>query len=283
MSIILDHVNYIYEPDTNMKVWALKDINLTINDGDFIGLIGHTGSGKSTMIQMLNGLLKPTSGNIYYNGADINDDDYNRRALRGEVGLVFQYPEHQLFEETVFKDVCFGPKNMGLDDKTAELRAFDALEKVHLQHEYFYQSPFELSGGQKRRVAIAGVIAMKPKVLILDEPAAGLDPKSKNDMLDMVSSLKKDNDMTIVLVSHSMEDVADYVNRIVVMNHGEVFMDGEPKDIFMHVDELESVGLSAPEMTYIVRDLKNKGFDVDTGATTIKEAKETILSAYSKR
>ena len=282
MSIILDHVNYIYEPGTNMKVQALKDINISIKDGEFIGLIGHTGSGKSTLIQMFNGLLKPTTGNVYYNGADINDDDYNRKALRGEVGLVFQYPEHQLFEEDVFKDVSFGPKNLGLDEKEIKLRAFDALEKVHLPHDYFYQSPFDLSGGQKRRVAIAGVLAMKPKVLILDEPAAGLDPKSKKDILDLISNLRKENNMTIILVSHSMEDVADYVDRIIVMNKGAVFMDDVPKEVFSHVEELESVGLSAPEVTYIVRELKKKGLDVDTSATTINEAKETILKALGK-
>ena len=282
MSIILDHVNYIYEPGTNMKVQALKDINISIKDGEFIGLIGHTGSGKSTLIQMFNGLLKPTTGNVYYNGADINDDDYNRKALRGEVGLVFQYPEHQLFEEDVFKDVSFGPKNLGLDEKEIKLRAFDALEKVRLPHDYFYQSPFDLSGGQKRRVAIAGVLAMKPKVLILDEPAAGLDPKSKKDILDLISNIRKENNMTIILVSHSMEDVADYVDRIIVMNKGAVFMDDVPKEVFSHVEELESVGLSAPEVTYIVRELKKKGLDVDTSATTINEAKETILKALGK-
>lgn len=282
MSIILDHVGYDYEPGTSMKVSALKDINLVIKDEEFIGLIGHTGSGKSTLIQLLNGLLKPTSGNIYYNGADINDTDYNRKALRGEVGLVFQYPEHQLFEETVFKDVCFGPHNLGLDEKTVSLRAFDALEKVKLEHEFFDQSPFDLSGGQKRRVAIAGVLAMKPKVLILDEPAAGLDPKSKDDILTMIKHLKEETHMTVILVSHSMEDVANFVDRIVVMNKGEVFMDGTPKEVFKRSDELESVGLSAPEVTYILKDLKNKGFAVDTQATTIKEAVDTILNAIKK-
>ena len=283
MSIILDHVNYIYQPDTNMKVQALADINLKIEDGEFIGLIGHTGSGKSTLIQLLNGLYKPTSGNVYYNGADINDDDYNRTALRGEVGLVFQYPEHQLFEENVFKDVCFGPKNLGLDDKEIQLRAFDALEKVHLAHDFFYVSPFDLSGGQKRRVAIAGVLAMKPKVLILDEPAAGLDPKSKKDILDLVASLRKEAGITIILVSHSMEDVADYVDRIIVMNKGTVFMDGTPREVFSHGAELEQVGLSAPEVTYIVKELKERELNVDTSVTTIEEAKKAILNALNNR
>lgn len=283
MPIILDHVNYEYEPGTTMKVKALNDINLVLNDGEFIGLIGHTGSGKSTLIQLLNGLLKPTSGNVYYNGADINDSDYDRRKLRGEVGLVFQYPEHQLFEETVFKDVCFGPKNLGLDDKEIQLRAFDALEKVHLEHDYFYQSPFDLSGGQKRRVAIAGVLAMKPKVFILDEPAAGLDPKSKEEILSLIRKLKEEIGMTVVLVSHSMEDVANYVDRIIVMNKGSVFADGAPKDVFVHYKELENIGLSAPEVTYIIRELKEKGLDVDINATTIDEAKETILKALSRK
>lgn len=283
MPIILDHVNYEYEPGTTMKVKALNDINLVLNDGEFIGLIGHTGSGKSTLIQLLNGLLKPTSGNVYYNGADINDSDYDRRKLRGEVGLVFQYPEHQLFEETVFKDVCFGPKNLGLDDKEIQLRAFDALEKVHLEHDYFYQSPFDLSGGQKRRVAIAGVLAMKPKVFILDEPAAGLDPKSKEEILSLIRKLKEEIGMTVVLVSHSMEDVANYVDRIIVMNKGSVFADGAPKDVFVHYKELENIGLSAPEVTYIIRELKEKGLDVDINATTIDEAKETILKALLRK
>ena len=283
MSIILDKVNYIYEPDTNMKVQALKDISLSIKDGEFIGLIGHTGSGKSTLIQMFNGLLKPTSGNIYYNGADINDEDYDRKALRGEVGLVFQYPEHQLFEETVFKDVCFGPKNLGLSQKDAELRAFEALEKVKLPHELFDQSPFDLSGGQKRRAAIAGVLAMKPKMMILDEPAAGLDPKSKTDILNMIADLRKTTNATIILVSHSMEDVAEYVDRLLVMNKGELFMDGTPREVFTNLEELENVGLSAPEVTYVVRELKAKGFDVDITATTIAEACDTIIESLNKR
>ena len=283
MSIILDHVNFIYEPETNMKVQALDDINLSIADGEFIGLIGHTGSGKSTLIQLFNGLLKPTSGNIYYNGADINDDDYDRKALRGEVGLVFQYPEHQLFEEDVFKDVCFGPKNQGLDDKEVQLRAFDALEKVHLDHDYFYQSPFDLSGGQKRRVAIAGVLAMKPKVLILDEPAAGLDPKSRKDILDLIKDLHDKSNITVILVSHSMEDVANYVDRIIAMKKGRILMDGNPKEVFSHVEELEDAGLSAPEVTYIVRELSKKGLNVDINATTIKEACDTILAALQRK
>ena len=281
MSIILDHVSYTYEPGTNLKTNALKDVSFQIPDGQFVGLIGHTGSGKSTLIQHLNGLLKPTSGNVYFDGADINDSDYDRKALRGKVGLVFQYPEHQLFEETVFKDVCFGPKNLGLSDNDIKLRAFDALEKVKLEHEYFYQSPFDLSGGQKRRVAIAGVLAMKPRVLVLDEPTAGLDPKGKEEILSLIKKLQIETGMTVILVSHSMEDVANYVDRLLVMNKGELFLDGTPKEVFMHYQELEEINLAAPEVTYIVRDLAKRGLHVDTTVTTLEEARDTILRALS--
>lgn len=279
MPLILDHVSYFYDADTSFKSKAVEDVSLVIPDGQFIGLIGHTGSGKSTLVQMLNGLLTPSYGNIYYNGADINDSDYDRKTLRSHVGLVFQYPEHQLFEETVFKDVCFGPKNMGLSDKEIQLRAFEALEKVKLEHEYFYQSPFDLSGGQKRRVAIAGVLAMKPDFLILDEPTAGLDPKSRKELLDMISELRKKNGMTVVLVSHSMEDVAEYVDRIVVMNEGKVFLDGSPKEVFLHYRNLEQIGLRAPQVTYVVNELRKRGLPVDVSATTVTEAKNTILDA----
>ena len=218
MSIILDHVNHIYEAGTAMEYAALKNICLTIPDGQFIGLIGHTGSGKSTLVQHLNGLIAPTSGSVYYNGADIHDSGFNKKELRSKVGLVFQYPEHQLFEIDVFSDVCFGPKNLGLDKKEVELRAYAALKQVGLEDEYFYQSPFDLSGGQKRRVAIAGVLAMKPEVLILDEPTAGLDPKGRDEILDQIAQLRDETGMTVILVSHSMEDVAKYVDRIIVMN-----------------------------------------------------------------
>lgn len=282
MSLILDHVTYTYEASTAYRTDALKDICLKIDDGEFIGLIGHTGSGKSTLIQHLNGLISPTSGNVYYNGADINDSDYNRKKLRSEVGLVFQYPEHQLFEEDVFKDVCFGPKNLGLDKKEVELTAFTALEMVGIEHEYFYQSPFDLSGGQKRRVAIAGVLAMKPKVLILDEPTAGLDPKGRDEILGLIKKLHDENNITIILVSHSMDDVANYVDRIIAMNKGRVFLDGTPKEVFKHYKELESIGLSAPEVTYILNDLKQRGLNVDTSATTIADAKIEILKALGK-
>ena len=276
MPIIVDHLNCIYEQGTNMEVAALKDINLVIPDGQFIGLIGHTGSGKSTLVQHLNGLIEATSGTVYFNGEDIYDKDYDRKKLRSKVGLVFQYPEHQLFETDVFKDVCFGPKNLGLDRKETELRAYKALKMVGLPDEYFYQSPFDLSGGQKRRVAIAGVLAMEPDVLILDEPPAGLDPKGRDEILELIKGLQETG-MTIILVSHSMEDVANYVDRIIVMNKGSVMLDGVPKDVFAHYKELEEVGLAAPAVTYIMQQLKQNGFAVSTDATTIEEAKEEIL------
>ena len=282
MSIILDHVNHIYEEDTAMAFPALVDVNLVIPDGQFIGLIGHTGSGKSTLVQHLNGLIKPTSGSIYYNGADIHEDGYNKKELRSKVGLVFQYPEHQLFEIDVFSDVCFGPKNLGLDKKEVELRAYAALKQVGIADEYFYQSPFDLSGGQKRRVAIAGVLAMKPEVLILDEPTAGLDPKGRDEILEQIARLRKETGMTVILVSHSMEDVAKYVDRIIVMNKGRIMYDDVPKEVFRHYKELEEVGLAAPQITYIMQELRAKDLQVDTDITSVEEAKEAILQAMER-
>ena len=281
MSLILNHVNYIYGEDTELAVHALKDINLVIPDGQFIGLIGHTGSGKSTLVQHLNGLIRPTGGAIYYNGEDIHDKDYDKKKLRSKVGLVFQYPEHQLFEIDVFKDVCFGPKNLGLSQKETELRAYAALKQVGLADEYFYQSPFDLSGGQKRRVAIAGVLAMKPDILILDEPTAGLDPKGRDVILDQIAKLKEETGITVILVSHSMEDVAKYVERIIVMSRGSVLYDDTPREVFGHYKELEQVGLAAPQVTYIMQALAKKGMPVDTSATTIKEAEQEILRALA--
>lgn len=281
MSIILDHVNYIYGEDTPLAVKALDDVCLQIPDGQFIGIIGHTGSGKSTLVQHLNGLIKATSGHIYFNGEDIYGAEYNMKELRSKVGLVFQYPEHQLFEIDVFTDVCFGPKNLGLDKKEVELRAYDALKKVGLPDELFYQSPFELSGGQKRRVAIAGVLAMKPEVLILDEPTAGLDPRGRDEILHQIKQLQTETGMTIILVSHSMEDVAEYVDRIIVMNKGRVMYDDAPREVFKHYQELESVGLAAPQVTYILHELQNRGLNVDVNATTIDEAAETIVRALA--
>ena len=279
MSLILDHVNYIYGEDTPLAVHALKDINLVIPDGQFIGLIGHTGSGKSTLVQHLNGLIKPPSGAIYYNGENVHDGDYDKKKLRSKVGLVFQYPEHQLFEIDVFKDVCFGPKNLGLSQKETELRAYAALKQVGLADEYFYQSPFDLSGGQKRRVAIAGVLAMKPEILILDEPTAGLDPKGRDEILDQIARLKEETGITVILVSHSMEDVAKYVERIIVMNRGSVLYDDVPREVFKHYLELEQVGLAAPQVTYIMQALAKRGMKVDTAVTTLKEAEQEILRA----
>lgn len=282
MPIILDKVNYSYSQGTAYQIQALKDINLKIEDGQFIGIIGHTGSGKSTLIQHLNGLIRATSGAIYYNGQDIYDEDYNMKELRNKVGLVFQYPEHQLFETTIFDDVCFGPKNQGLDKKTVELRAFEALHNVGFPDDLYDQSPFDLSGGQKRRVAIAGVLAMKPQVLILDEPTAGLDPAGRDEILGLISKMHKELGITVILVSHSMEDVAKYVDRIIVMNSGEVMYDGTPKEVFRHYKELEEVGLAAPQVTYLMHELREKGLDVDIDATTVEEAKLSILSALGR-
>ena len=253
MPIILDKVSHIYAKDTAMAVSALENVSLVIPDGQFIGLIGHTGSGKSTLVQHLNGLMKATSGSIYFNGEDVDGQGFDKRVLRSKVGLVFQYPEHQLFETDVFSDVCFGPKNLGLSKKEVELRAYEALKLVGLEDEYFYQSPFDLSGGQKRRVAIAGVLAMKPQVLILDEPTAGLDPKGRDEILDQISKLKEETKITVILVSHSMDDVAKYVDRIIVMNKGCVMYDDEPKAVFEQYQYLEEIGLSAPQVTYIMK------------------------------
>ena len=277
MSMIIDHVSYIYGEGTPLARKALSDININIPDGQFVGIIGHTGSGKSTLMQHLNGLLKATEGHIYFNGEDIYDADYDMKKLRGKVGLVFQYPEHQLFEIDVFSDVCFGPKNLGLEKKELELRAYDALRKVGLPEELYYQSPFELSGGQKRRVAIAGVLAMKPEMLILDEPTAGLDPKGRDEILGQIKKLQSQTGMTILLVSHSMEDVAEYVDRIIVMNQGTVMMDDTPREVFRHYRELEEVGLAAPQVTYIMHALKEKGLDVDVDVTTIEEAAAELV------
>ena len=282
MSIELKNVTYTYSPGTAYEIHALKDINLSIPDGQFIGIIGHTGSGKSTLIQHFNALIRPTSGTITYNGEDIWGEKYDRRTLRSEVGLVFQYPEHQLFEVNVLQDVCFGPKNQGLSPEECEKRAREALQLVGLKEKYFDHSPFDLSGGQKRRAAIAGVLAMRPKVLVLDEPTAGLDPKGRDEILDQIAYLHEKADMTVILVSHSMEDIAKYVDRIIVMNKGSVMFNDVPKKVFAHYKELESVGLAAPQVTYIMHALKEKGMDVPTDATTIEEAADGIMKALKK-
>lgn len=279
MLIILDKVNYVYSEGSGFEKKALDDVSLTIDKGEFIGLIGHTGSGKSTLTQHLNGLLRATSGSIYYDGQDIYDKGFVMKNLRSKVGLVFQYPEHQLFESDVFTDVCFGPKNLGLDKKEVELRAFQALEMVGFPKELFYNSPFELSGGQKRRAAIAGVLAMKPEVLILDEPTAGLDPKGRDEILDQIKKLHDETNITVILVSHSMEDVAKYVGRLIVLDHGKVMYDDTPKKVFRNYKELEGMGLAAPQLTYILNDLRDKGLDVDTDAITMEEAAATVKKA----
>ena len=283
MSIKLEHVNYIYGEGTAYEKHALKDINLEIPDGQFLGIIGHTGSGKSTLIQHLNGLIKATSGVIYYSGENIYAEGYSMKELRSHVGLVFQYPEYQLFEEDVLSDVCFCPKNLGLSEEEVKMRSLEALHQVGLKEKYYDKSPFDLSGGQKRRVAIAGILAMHPEVLILDEPTAGLDPKGRDDILDQIAKLHEERGITVILVSHSMEDVAKYVDRIIVMDHGCMKFDGEPKKVFEHYKELESIGLSAPQVTYVMQDLKEKGFDVDVHAITVEEAKQSILQAFGMK
>lgn len=280
MALILDKVNYTYEAGSGFEKHALKDVSCAIDKGEFIGLIGHTGSGKSTLIQHMNGIIKATSGNIFFDGEDIYDKDYDMRKLRNKVGLVFQYPEHQLFETDIFKDVCFGPRNQGLSEKDVQLRAFEALRLVGLEENLYYQSPFDLSGGQKRRAAIAGVLAMRPDYLILDEPTAGLDPKGRDEILGHIRKLHDETGIAVILVSHSMEDVARYVDRIMVMNQGRLIYDDKPRNVFAHYKELERVGLAAPDVTYIMNELHDAGLDVDTDAITIEEAKESILRLY---
>ena len=282
-SIRMEHVYYTYSPGTAYEMHALKDINLEIPQGQFVGVIGHTGSGKSTLIQHFNGLVRPTQGHIYFEGQDIWAERFPLRGLRSQVGLVFQYPEHQLFETDVLTDVCFGPKNQNLTQEECEERAKEALKHVGLDESYYAKSPFELSGGQKRRVAIAGVLAMNPKVLILDEPTAGLDPQGRDEILDQIASLHETRGITIILVSHSMEDIAKYVDRIIVMNHGEKVYDDAPKKVFAHYKELEKIGLAAPQITYIMHALAEKGMEVDTSATTVEEARGSIMKALEKR
>lgn len=283
MSIIIDHVNYEYNTGTSSQVRALRDVSLTISDGECIGIIGHTGSGKSTLIQHLNGLLKASSGHIYVDGEDIYDKDYPLKKLRSKVGMVFQYPDHQLFETTNFADVCFGPKNQGLDKKTVELRAYEALRSVKFPEELFYQPPFDLSGGQKRRVAIAGVLAMKPEVVILDEPTAGLDPAGRDEILGLIREMHQELGITVLLVSHSMEDVARYVDRLIVMNQGSVLFDGTPRAVFSHYQELEQIGLAAPQVTYLMHELVDLGFPVDANATTVEGAVDEIMRVMKTR
>lgn len=281
MSLIVNHVNYIYGENTAMEVRALSDISLKINDGEFIGVIGHTGCGKSTLMQLLNGILKPSSGEIYYNGQDIKDEDFDKKLLRSKVGLVFQYPEHQLFEVDVFTDVCFGPKNMGLDASEVQLRAYDALKAVGLKDEYFYVSPFDLSGGEKRRVAIAGVLAMKPEILILDEPTAGLDPKGRKEILSLIKQLHDESGISIILVSHSMEDVAEFADRILVLDKGQIMFDDLPSNVFKNVAALEEMGLSVPSAKRVLHKLQERGIPVRDNGITVSEAVDEIYRVYS--
>ncbi len=280
--IEIRNVSYIYNEGSAMESRALDGLSTRIPHGQFIGLIGHTGSGKSTFVQLLNGLLKPSAGSVWYDGQDIWADGYPRRQLRAEVGLVFQYPEHQLFEADVLTDVKFGPKNLGLPDEEQTARAVEALRQVEIGEQYYKASPFELSGGQKRRVAIAGVLAMRPKIMILDEPTAGLDPMGRDEILGMISRMHRERGMTIVLVSHSMDDVARYVQRIMVMNAGNLLMDGAPHDIFAHVRELEDIGLAAPQVTYILDKIRARGLPVRTDCLTVEETAEEILRAVGR-
>ena len=277
MALRVDDISYEYEKGTAMSVHALAHVSVNIPDGQFIGLVGHTGSGKSTFVQMLNGLLKPSEGHIYWNDQDIHADGFDRKKLRADVGLVFQYPEHQLFEQDVISDVMFGPRNLGFSEEECRKRAEKALRSSGLSEEFWKQSPFDLSGGQQRRAAIAGVLAMQPKVLILDEPTAGLDPRGRDEILDMVRGMKQQLHMTILLVSHSMDDVAEYADRIIVMNDAKILMDGTPKEVFARYKELEAVGLSAPQMVYIMQYLRECGLPVRTDILTVDEAAEEIL------
>ena len=282
MSIKAIDLDYTYGPGTAFEHHVLKHVNFEIKDGEFVGLIGHTGSGKSTLIQHLNGLIKADSGDILYHGTSIYSEGYKLRELRGRVGLVFQYPEHQLFEADVFSDVCFGPKNLGCSEEEVKKRARHALSLVGMDESFYGRSPFELSGGQKRRVAIAGVLAMRPEMMILDEPTAGLDPRGRDEILNQIERLNRQHGLTILLVSHSMEDVARYVDRIMVMNHGEKVFDGPPREVFLHYRELESMGLAAPQITYVVQGLRERGSPIDDSITTVEEARDAILSLLNK-
>ena len=283
MSIVIEHLNYVYMAGGPYETKALSDINLTIRDGEFIGLIGHTGSGKSTLVQHLNGLIMPTSGRVLVDGMDLADKATDRRAVRQRVGLVFQYPENQLFEETVEKDIAFGPKNLGLDETEIARRVKDAMRRVALDYDKLHdRSVFELSGGQMRRVAIAGVLAMEPQVLVLDEPCAGLDPRGREEILSLIKKLHEDAGTTIVMVSHSMDDVASLAERVIVMNHGEVAMDGAPRDVFSCGEELRGMGLDVPQAVQLAAKLRDRGFDIPEGIYRVEEVREAILAIAGK-
>lgn len=278
MSIKIENLTHIYMPKSPFEKVALDNVSLQIEDGEFIALIGHTGSGKSTLIQHFNGLLEATSGKIIVDGIDITNKNAKLIDIRKKVGLVFQYPEYQLFEETISQDIAFGPRNLGLSEDEVQKRVIESMKMVGLDYEiYKDKSPFDLSGGQKRRVAIAGVVAMKPTTLILDEPTAGLDPKGRDDILEQISKLHKDYNMTIIIVSHSMEDVAKIAGRIIVMNHGKVALQGKPSDVFKEVDKLEQIGLGVPQVTYLVRKLREKGFAISDNIFTVEDAKKELV------
>ncbi len=283
MTIEISDLNYIYMEGGPFEKQALQDVNLTIGDGEFVGIIGHTGAGKSTLIQHLNGLIKPTSGTIRIGDTIITEKGADLKALRQKVGLVFQYPEHQLFEETVYKDVAYGPKNMGLSQDEIDERVLEAMTYVGLSEKYMNRSPFELSGGQKRRVAIAGVLAMRPEILILDEPAAGLDPAGREEILTQIRALYLERKMTVLFVSHSMEDVARAAGRIIVMNRGHVAMDGAPSEIFARAAELRSMGLDVPQITQLFDELKRRGLNIPCSVYTIERAKATLLMLLAQQ
>ena len=283
MSIVIEHLNYVYMQGGPYETKALDDVSLTIHDGEFVGLIGHTGSGKSTLVQHLNGLILPTSGQITVDGMDLADKNTDKRAIRRRVGLVFQYPENQLFEETVAKDIAFGPKNLGLDEAEIDRRVRTAMRRVALDYDKLSQrSVFELSGGQKRRVAIAGVLAMEPQTLVLDEPCAGLDPRGREEILGLISDLHRESGATIVMVSHSMDDVAALAERVIVMNHGKVAMDGTPREIFSRGEELRAIGLDVPQAVELAQKLREKGFDVPEGIYKIEEVRAAVEAIVGK-
>lgn len=282
MSIRLENVNYIYGEGSGQEKWALKNINLTLHDNEFVGIVGHTGSGKSTLTQLLNGLEKPSSGQIFYNEQDIQGEDFSKKELRQKVGLVFQYPEHQLFEVSVIKDVEFGPSNLGLNNLEIEKRSFDALKQVGISDDLLDVAPFALSGGQKRRVAIAGVLAMQPEVLILDEPTAGLDPAGRTEILELLQKLQRERNIAVILVSHSMDDVARYAERILVMNQGELVLDGAPEKVFRYRKELREIGLDVPQSANILYELRDRGMDLDVNGITPEQAAQNIAD-YLRR
>ena len=283
MSIVIEHLNYVYMQGGPYETKALDDVSLTIHDGEFVGLIGHTGSGKSTLVQHLNGLILPTSGQITVDGMDLADKNTDKRAIRRRVGLVFQYPENQLFEETVAKDIAFGPKNLGLDEAEIDRRVRTAMRRVALDYDKLSQrSVFELSGGQMRRVAIAGVLAMEPQTLVLDEPCAGLDPKGREEILGLISDLHRESGATIVMVSHSMDDVAALAERVIVMNHGKVAMDDAPREVFSPGEELRAIGLDVPQAVELAQKLREKGFDVPEGIYKIEEVRAAVEAIVGK-